>query len=373
MSGSRVRRGLVFAATMGWAAVAAAEPRYSLVDLGPGTEPRFLNRAGEVTGTITASPLSSGRQSAFLFSGGTIRIFGDPAAEMNFAGALGDDGTVLVRAQYPMGPREVGAPKTRMFRYAGGKLNDWTPVGLPSGVGVSRVHGLNREGTALVETNERPARFGLLAQGKFVPLTYPTGHIPTDLRARFHVSQLADGDQVIGYVEGYRWRRTDPNVESEESGFAHGVLFKNGVAIDLGRFIPHAINESGVMIGYEAGEGLEPPARPVMCLRDKAGVLHELGILAGFAHSGPTCLNASGQIAGIAVSRANIGSRSYMDRRALLLVEGKWIELSTLVSLEGRTFTTLDNVVAINDAGQILCRALGKDGIHAVLLTPIQH
>lgn len=353
---------------MGLAVAADAEPRYKMIDFGPGTEPHLVNQAGEVAGTIKS--LGPKRQTAaFFFSGGTVRIIADPSAELNYPEVLSEDGALFIESRYPMAPRETGPAKTRQFRYANGQLTEWAFPGLPPGVGVRHVRGLNREGTFLIETDERPARTGLLTRGTFVPLTYPTAHIPPDMRAVLVVTSLADGDCVIGHVYGFRFRKTGANVSSEESGFSHGMLFENGVATDLGRFIPSAINQTGVMVGTMAGEGLDRPAVSVTCLRDNAGI-HELEVPSGFRNGGARFLNSSGQIVGAGITKSTIGGRIYMDRRAFILEQGRWVDLSTLVSFEGMPFSYLDDVAGINDAGQILCRALAKDGPHAVLLTP---
>jgi hypothetical protein len=100
-----------------------------------------------------------------------------------------------------------------------------------------------------------------------------------------------------------------------------------------------------------------------------------MGCCYPYESSGAADINASGLIVGsgykvTGVSKEPLGP-IYMDSRAYLYSNGRWVDLNGLVNLKGSGLSNLWDASGINDSGQIIGKAMSPGAYHAYLLTPI--
>jgi probable HAF family extracellular repeat protein len=126
--------------------------------------------------------------------------------------------------------------------------------------------------------------------------------------------------QVVGYCD-------------TASGEWHGFLWSHGTMTDLGMFWPMGINDRGQAVGSAntaSGGALW-----------SHGTLTDLGTLPGGRVSGPSAINARGQVVGW-------GDTADSQVHAILWERGAMIDLGTLAGGD------LSQATAINDLGQVV-------------------
>ncbi len=348
----------------------AAEVRYTVTDLGPKTQAERLNNAGDVVGGMDLQGNPS-RFSAFIFSHGKMQDLPALGRMQSSLRGINDAGEIIGELWLPMKKTTPGGgAEMKPFIYSDGIVRDLTPAGLEAGRHWHRVIDINNAGMILAETDGNPSRFYILSKDKVTLLAFPLGSVPPDMEPVIEAARINARGQVIGTVEGVKWVKiSEPFAYTKAIGSpAHGILFTDGQALDLGDFIPTALNDSGQIVGSRrSGDG-----KGHAVLRDGTG-LHDLGALPGFERSVPRGINARGQIVGYA--ETVLGSRglaTFINARAFLYEHGQWKDLNGLVELKGTGLSTLTMAWAINDRGQIICQAMGTRTYHAVLLTPIE-
>ena len=255
------------------------------------------------------------------------------------------------------------------FIYSDGIVRDLTPAGLEAGRHLKRAIDLNDAGMILAQTDGYPSQFYVLSKDKVTLLAFPTGIVAPDIEPIADATRINNRGQVIGVLHGTKQVKVSGPLPYTKgiNGPPHGILFTDGQALDLGDFIPVALNDSGQIVG----------ARPASYGKGRAvlregTVLRDLGVPPGFERSVARDINARGQIVGYA--ETVLGSRglaTFLNARAFLYEQGKWKDLNDLVQLKGTGLSTLMMAWGINDKGQIICQAMGTT-FHAVLLTPIE-
>jgi len=125
--------------------------------------------------------------------------------------------------------------------------------------------------------------------------------------------------------------------------------------------IAWAMNDLGQAVGDS--NTLDMSTRAVMWQNDAAHSVVDLGTLPGDTESASVAINTAGQVVGI--SRAGAATP-----RAFLYQNGTMYDLATLVDpTDG--FWTIDNVMAMNNAGQIIAGGTSGGVRTWILLTPI--
>lgn len=152
---------------------------------------------------------------------------------------------------------------------------------------------------------------------------------------------------------------------------SHLLFYADGVAQDLGQFAGAsttwgtAINDSDTIVGYA-----ESPSGVRAFRYTAAQGYTDLGSLGG-SHTRAVDISGAGQIVG---SSTLPGQGAYDPTRAILVSEGRLVDLNDYVSDAQTLFAPLTTATAINGPGWILanaCRPPPSNDCIAYVLTPI--
>jgi probable HAF family extracellular repeat protein len=360
---SRLLPLILLAGASGWGN--AAEARYTITDFGPKTSAVRINAAGEVTGTRS---LPSGDFRAFLFSRGQLHDLGTLGGASSVPTGLNDDGTVVGNSRTSeQGPN--GNPVWRPFVYKGGVMRELTVIGLNPEVRLDRIFDINNGGVVVGLTDERPRRLCIVSDGRATVAATLAEYTPPDFISGLEIKRINAAGQIIGMATAFQMKQAGPNSSASTNERWHAFVYRDGRMADLGGFFPSDINASGQMVGGRKGE--EGKGRSVLYDGEK---FHELGTPPGFESGFAAAINAAGQIVG--TGSTNTGRSGFLwievKSHAFIREQGQWKDLNDLVRLEGTGLTALISAKGINDHGQIICQAMGKDGYRAVLLTPVE-
>ncbi len=362
---SAFRRLLLVAVTAGSAGwMVAADVRYTVTDLGLKTEAKQINAAGDVAGTISGP---NGKFRAFLYSQGQLQILDTPGGSFSVATGLTDDGTVVGNSQTTeLGPN--GRPVNRPFIYAEGVMRELTVTGLEAGVHLAEVSAINGAGVMAGLTDQRPRRLAVISQGHATVVSTPAEFTQPEYINGLEIKGSNAAGQVIGMMHSFQMKATGPHSSEETNTRRHGFLCTAGRIEDLGEFFPTDINATGQMIGVRRRAGGKGQA-----VFYDGKQFHELGVPPGFESGSSAGINAAGLIVGSGQTVVGGGFlRVDVNGHAFIHEDGRWKDLNDLVTLAGTGLTVLFNAEGINDRGQIICKAMGGDGYHAVLLTPVE-
>jgi probable HAF family extracellular repeat protein len=316
----------------------AQETRYTVIDLGGyRVQVHRMNATGEVVGE---------RQSrdghdfhAFLYANGEMHDLGTPGESSSAAPGINDAGQV------------VGVSDSHGFLYSEGKMRDLGTVeGKP---GFGRANDINRS-SAIVGSPRNRSMACLYKSGQMRALGDPD-----DLST---ANRINASGQIVGHGV------VNDSGDKDE----HALLFADGHTTDLGTLGgKHSdaldINAAGEIVGWAKTESGRTHAFIYF-----AGKMRDLGVPDEFEGSEAKGINASGQIVGSGATTTDGGFLKIITTsRAYLYEQGKWIDLNTRVNLADSGLNVLIFAEAINDRGQIAGEALGEDGMHGFLLTPI--
>ena len=131
------------------------------------------------------------------------------------------------------------------------------------------------------------------------------------------------------------------------------------------RSIAWAINDLGMATGESDAPGAWDHA--VMWLNDAAHTPVDLGTLPGDTVSMAQGINNAGQVVGISATGIQF---PFTGQRAFFYQSGAMAELATLID-PADGFWTIDGVIGINNAGQIIANARTNGRVAMVLLTPV--
>lgn len=347
-------------------AAGAGAPRYSLVDFGPQTQGVALNAAG------AAVYYHANTHAAFLYADGRSTALPSPPDGSFLPRAMNDRGEILGRSTQRL-QDEAGRRVERFFRFAQGRLEEVTASGLPAGVRLGDVAGIDHDGVVAAMTNERPARLCFVREGRVTALLDVASAVGFH---EFTVVQLARGNAagtVVGSVSGSHWEGK-PGYTALVSDVHRGFVATERGVTDLGDFLPSAASGAGRLIGVKlppgpASEVVRAKLRPAW--RDGEGV-REFDFPPGFTGGRFAAISPSGRIVGEGATVTGGGFLWIGERRHVFLFEdGAWRDLNELVAPEAGKAREIFSAVAVNDRGQILCQAMGEGGFRAVLLTPI--
>jgi probable HAF family extracellular repeat protein len=349
----------------------AAEPSYTVIDLGKNSEATAINDSGEVVGYVRTP---DGDFHGFLYSQGHVHDLGTLGGPKSFAEGINSAG-VVVGLSDTAGVVHQGRPISRAFIYSSGTMR---AIGMENNgladLDSTSACDINSSGQIAVQTPILRAAIWSrgIAQylGTLVPkgVGYPLGK---ETKPDGTVKELRTERE--GYTVPYRINDSGEGVGDAVTpdGNEHAFLYSDGRMRDLnlaGWKNSHArdINARGDVVGFL---GLDEGKQRAFLFSD--GETKDLGVPAAFGSSCANGINARGQIVGYAYSVTGGGFLWVgVKGRAFLYESGQWIDLSSRVDLVGTGLTELYDAQRINARGQIIGKAMGPDGYHAYLLTP---
>lgn len=359
---------LAFAAggLAGVALLSAAGPRYTLVDFGPHTQGVDLNAAGDVVYYHAVT-----RQAFRFASGKSVEL---PKVE---AGALlplaMDDRGVIISQLVQWRNNESRRRVMRVFVFAGGEQRELVVAGLPDGVWLDQVVGLDNDGVVAALTNEQPARLAFVRAGKVGALLDVAAALG---KHEFTVVENTRGNRagvVVGSVSGSHWEKQAGYTAQALEALRGFVATERGVT-DLGDFIPVAVSSSGRLIGRQLQPGdVSPMARAKLRPAWREGeTVREFDGPPGFETGRFAAISPTGQIVGEGVTITG-GGFLWIGQKAhvFLFTDGVWQDVNDLVTADGAKNYEIFLARRINERGQILCQAMSEGGFRAVLLTPV--
>jgi probable HAF family extracellular repeat protein len=321
-----------------------AAVEYTVTDLGLHMRPVAINNRGEIAGNREASAATC---QAMIWSEGAWHPLGTLGGKKTVAEGMNDTGQVVGFATTAEPDRE--GRLEHGFLYAEGKMIDL----LNQSGSFERTVAVNAQGWLAGQDDHQ--RAWLLVEGKPTPL----GPLP---------------NWANGYVIPVAMNRTGAVVGVAAVGASeHAFLFVEGKMVDLGTLggefsRASAISDRGWIVG---SSGLKAyGSRHAFLYRN--GRLEDLGVPDGFERSDAKGINTEGMIVGEVSTITGSGFlRIDVDSRAYRCREGRWSDLNRLSDLSHTGLNRLLTAAAVNDRGQIVGDALGKDGWHGFLLTPL--
>jgi len=344
----------------------AVAPRYSLVDFGPQTQGVALNAVG------AAVYYHASTHEAFLYADGRSTPLPSLPDGSFLPRAMNDRGEILGRSSQRL-QDEAGRRMARFFRFAQGRFEEIAASGLPAGVRLGDVAGIDNDGVVAALTDERPARLCFVREGRVTALLDVASAIGAH---EFTVVENARGNAagtVVGSVSGSHWEGK-PGYTALVSDVYRGFVATERGVTDLDDFLPSAGSASGRLIGVQlppgpAGEVVRAKLRPAW--RDGDGV-REFDFPPGLEGGRFAAISPAGQIVGEGATVTGSGFLWIGEKRHVFLFEdGNWKDVNDLVAFEGGKKFGIFRAISLNDRGQILCQAMGEGGFRAVLLTPI--
>lgn len=341
------------------AAPAHAQAVYQLTDVGmlPGcatSAPQGISQAGEVVGSCGSDQSFVG-QTGWTYQGGTLAPLGKLPGGTYSGGLAANNFGVVV------GDGDTGNFRPQAVLFRGGQVINIDPVsggnayamgitdaGVIYGVLTSSLSG-NTSSWRVVMWTEDPSHPGRFRRTQ---LPMPTGGSTKS------TGVFAFRSSNTGFVAGYAVN----DVIGQQ-----GALWNNDAAHTLsvlyglgGMSIAQDVNDSGFVAGYSQG-----PAgmRAVTWSSDALHSVSDLGVLPGDTDSWSTGVNNLGQVVGISSSAAG--------RQGFLYSNGQMVPLASLLDASAAGWT-IDQPVAINDAGQIAGSGLVNGQRHGFVLNRIQ-
>jgi len=346
---------------------AVAAPRYTLVDFGPHTQGVDLNAAGDVVYYRT-DPLL-----AFRYSAGQSTALPRPPEGDFLPVAMNDRGEIV--GSLTLQPdKTTGRRVPRLFIFSDDKLRELAVPGLPDGVALGQVVGIDNHGVIAALTNERPARLAFVREGQGATLLAVTMAIG---QHEFTVVERSRGNSagmVVGSVSGSHWKKM-PGYTAQELDVMRGFVATERGVTDLGGFLPVGVSAGGRLIGRQLQPGAVAPVERAKAARPawrEGDVVREFEGPRGFETGRFAAISPSGQIVGEGTTVTGGGFLWIgLNSHVFLFVDEAWQDLNDLVAFDGAQKLTISDARRINDRGQILCQAMGAGGFRAVLLTPI--
>ena len=194
----------------------------------------------------------------------------------------------------------------------------------------------------------------------------------------FTLPVLAGGDPTTASAIpwGFNKKMQAAGYSSNSAISQHAVFWNNDAAhtiVDLGVFgndltsLANSLNDLGQVVGTS-----HPPfgSRPVLWQNDAAHTAVELQLLSGDNYGSADLINKNGTIIGwSAVSEP--GTWNVGPRRIVIWSDGVPYELQPLIVQSG-TGWTINQVMSINNLGQIAALATRNGVMRAVVLNPVQ-
>lgn len=356
------------ASVVGWLVLtsflSAAEPRYALVDFGPHTQGVDLNAAGEVV-YYDADTLQ-----AFRYADGKSTALPQPPEGAFLPIAMNDRGEIighdLLRKE-----KQTARRVSRIFVFSQGELRELTMDGLPKGVTLGRVIGIDNTGVVAALTSEQPARLCFVREGRVSALLDVAASAGQHEFTVVEQTRSNAAGVVVGSITGSHWEKK-PGYTAQARDVWRGFVATERGVTDLDDFIPFAASASGRLIGRrlqpgEANLSGEPKGGPAW---REGAVVREFDGPAGFARGHFSAISPGGRIVGAGETVTGSGFLWIsQERHAFLFAEGEWRDLNDLLLLDGPQKPKIFHALHINDRGQILCQAIGEGGFRAVLLT----
>jgi probable HAF family extracellular repeat protein len=298
-----------------------------------------VNAHGDVAG-VTSSPTDPQRMIPFVYQNGVMTAI---SSDVGWAVGINDAGQVTGTVV------PAGSVVNHAFLYQNGVFTDIGALPGYSDQPYALPYAINNSGTVIGDSNAAAFIY-----------ENETMSIMKRLSARAAYAINDTGD-VVGLIETPRGGGAHTD---------HGFLFSNNSMIDIGTLdgdvnsvsIPAGINRARQIVGVAWKNG-NSEQRAFLW---ENGVFHELPLLAPPAgydlhYSAATGINNHGDIIGA----SNASMFVYRD--------GVLIDLNRAIEKDaGGIWPSIQNVSAINDAGQIAgtCH-FGGAGAHACLLTPV--
>lgn len=323
---------------------ASAAVEYTVTDLGLRMRPVTIDHRGDIAGNREADGTTC---EAMLWSEGAWHSLGTLGGKKTVVASMNDVGQVVGFATTAEPDRQ--GPWEHGFIATAGKMIDL----LSQNGRITRAFAINAQGW-IAGQDDRQSGW-LLVDGKLTPLG-------------------SMGGGANGYVVPKAMNRAGVVVGTAAAADGeHAFLLAEGKWVDLGTLggkfsRATAISDRGWITG---SSGVKRSGfRHAFLYRD--GRLHDLGVPDGFEHSEANGINTEGLIVGEASSVTGSGFlRIDVDSRAYRYRDGRWSDLSRLTDLSRTGLDRLLTAAAVNDRGQIVGDALGKDGWHGFLLTPL--
>ena len=324
-----------FAALMGSALTARAEPLYTMTFLPDWLNASAINNAGQMAGFMRVP----GGAHAFLYTDGDVRDLRTLGGTYSLVSGMSDNGMVTGYSALAL-DRSSNA-----FIYANGTMRDLGTLPGGSTSGAASINNFGQvAGAADTGTNERHA---VLADSRGM----------RDLGTLGGKHSSATGINNAGHVVGYS------SLGGDELA-THAFLYRDGVMTDLGDLggigsYAQGINDRDQILG--AVMDASQAARPFLYA---GGELTMLGDLGG-RYSNAWDLNNLGQVVGEATLPNDPESR-----RGFLYTDGKMLNINTLI--DSGLGWTVASAMGINDSQQILgyaCRS--RELCRPVRLDPI--
>ena len=305
----------------------ALPPAYRFIDLGPGL-PHDINNAGQIVGTMQYGTHWYDWQATLWENGGSTRI----ASSGNGSVAYG-----INSHGYAVGSMELGGGVVRSFLW---DTNTTVDLNIGSGNADSHAYAINDDGAIV---GDREGIYAYVLHGA----TYT--ELPCVGWSRAH--DINESGQIVGY-------------DSTPSTYiARAALWEGGNEIPLpgltnGHTMAYAVNNRSQAVGYSVGSDGYPHA-----VLWESGVLTDLGVFGGDSCHGAD-INGMDQVVGTYRTTSR-------DWRAFVWEAGQMHDLASMtVGAEG---FAIEGAFAINDLGQIVCRAdnISSGVPHVGLLDPI--
>jgi len=327
----------------GFASHAAAQPQYSVTDLG--TLPTFnvsqaggINSSAQVAGSSRST--SSGVEHGFVWTNGSLQ----------------DVGTLGFGSSAAVGINDFGQASGEVYNSAGpSHAFLWT-----SDAGLTDIHmsATFTSSEALGTVNAAGQIVGKLTRsdGLTHPFLWTSGSGMQDLGPMPGLTYgFASGINTGGQVVGTSWNDTDGRafVWTVDAGFTDlgqlpGFIYAWATAINAsGQVVGQASNDSGPIDGF-------------LWTTDTG--MTDLGPLPGFLYIQPYAINAVGTVVGEA------SNDSPTSGRAFIWQNGVMTDLNTLIP--GGSGWVLRIATGINDGEQITGTGIVGGQMHAFLLTP---
>ncbi len=336
----------------GWVSMRppAMQTGYTITDLSAGDfkagAATRINRQGQVTGRMV---LRTGEHRPFLHNGVEQAEVSMPGGASGVALGLNDSGRV-VGAAYA-----AGSNAEQAFFFDGTTLVSLGTLGGARSIAraINRYDQIVGESDTSLGAEVNPHAF-LYGGGVMRDLGTLGGAFST-------ATSINDAGQVIGYSQ-------------TASGDYHAFLYSGGLMTDIGTApsYPHrhgdgahsaahgvgggtlawGINNGGVIVGVSRGQAFAY----------SGGVMRGLGVLPGYTESVALAINDRGEVVGYSLNHLDERSRAFIYRNGVMQ------DLNDLIP-QGTGWEMIQ-AVGINDAGQIVGRALLDGKPHAFLLTP---
>jgi len=301
-----------------------------------------INDKGDVTGS-TLFP-SAVNEHAFLYRDGVIQDLGSVIPGFSAGCGINDKAQLTGYMRY-LNP-QVQKTMWHAFLNSHGSVQDLgLLVGAPFHI-FSVGYGINNRGQV---TGFAPM-LGDSSQHAFIYSDGVMRDLGTLGASRSEGRAINDKGQVTGSVENQAFLHTDGDLK---------LLGTLGGSISTG----HAINNKGEVTGSAALSG-DAASHTFLYRR---GVMHDLGCLDGDTHCVGLGINERGSIVG--TSGSNVFDLT--TRRAFVYSDGTMRDLNDLLDAGGAGWH-LSMADGINQAGQIVGKALFQGNLHAFVLTPVK-